>query len=81
MIIIPLILIQSKTKIFALNVKINCQCLNPAAIQYSPSDSLSLLPKSGIWSEVIGMVADTLSWKTVRDRSTVTPRKCPEHRC
>jgi hypothetical protein len=42
---------------------------------------LKYVPKSGIWSEVIGMVADTLSWKTVRDRSTVTPRKCPEHRC
>ena len=34
---------------------------------------LPLLPKSGICREVIGMVADTLSWKTVNDSSTVTP--------
>ena len=31
------------------------------------------LPRSGIWREVMGMVAETLSWNTVRDSSTVTP--------
>ena len=34
---------------------------------------LSELPKSGIWSDVMGIVADTLSWNTVNERSTVTP--------
>ena len=32
------------------------------------------LPNSGIWREVMGIVSDTLSWNTVSERSTVTPK-------
>ena len=32
-------------------------------------------PRRGIWREVMGMNWDTLSWKTVSDRRTVTPEK------
>ena len=34
----------------------------------------SSLPNSGIWREVMGIVSDTLSWNTVSERSTVTPK-------
>ena len=32
------------------------------------------LPNSGIWRDVMGIVSDTLSWNTVSERSTVTPK-------
>ena len=34
-----------------------------------------VLPRRGIWREVMGINWETLSWKTVSDRSTVTPEK------
>ena len=34
----------------------------------------SILPNSGIWREVMGIVSDTLSWNTVSESSTVTPK-------
>ena len=35
------------------------------------------LPKSGICSDVMGIFSETLSWKTVSDRRTVTPTNIP----
>ena len=32
------------------------------------------LPRSGICNEVIGIFSEILSWKTVSERRTVTPR-------
>lgn len=32
------------------------------------------LPRSGICNEVIGIFSEMLSWKTVSERRTVTPR-------
>ena len=38
-------------------------------------DDTEFLPRRGICREVMGMNWETLSWKTVSDRSTVTPEK------
>ena len=52
---------------------VHCLTARCVTCHVSRVTCLPLLPKSGICREVIGMVADTLSWKTVSDSSTVTP--------
>ena len=68
-------IIQSKYSQFkqmAVVVIINKVLLRHKPCQLGPPRPTTL-PSSGIWSEVIGIFSEILSWNTVSDSRTVTP--------